>query len=99
MATRRTAVKDAADGAVLAGPVTSASGLVLLPEGTRLTLPLIRRLARTGVTEVTIVSGDDADAEGRAQLLDLLEERFQGHEQDEIMQEVKRIAALHIAGA
>lgn len=55
----RVAVGDAREGMVLARAVTSASGVVLVAEGTTLTQGLIATLERKGITHLDVY-GDDA---------------------------------------
>jgi hypothetical protein len=58
---KRTALKDAREGMVLAAPVFSPTGIVLVTEGALLTRTLIASLGRKGITHVDIEVGRRAE--------------------------------------
>lgn len=91
-------LSQAKPGDEVATPVMNDRGMVILPKGSRLSLPLIDRMMRMGVIDLT-VTGDDPNApppKTTDELLEELEERFEGQEGNPFMSEIKRIAREHI---
>jgi len=79
-------------------PVMNDRGMVILPKGAKISTPLIDRMMRMGVVEVTLV-GDDPNApppKTTDELLEELDARFEGVEGKAFMKEIKRIAREHI---
>jgi hypothetical protein len=74
-------------GQLLDRPVSNASGIVLVRAGTALTPPLIERLRDLGFTELPV---RDAGASGPSpEFVAAVELRFQGHEQNVLMMQIK----------
>jgi hypothetical protein len=91
-------LEEAKVGDEVAEPVKNDRGIVILPEGAKLTSSLITRLAKMGVREL-LVEGDDPNAPPPKTMDELLEEldfRFEGFEQNAMMSEIKRIAEQHV---
>lgn len=83
-------------GDVLAHRAATASGMVLLPAGTVLTVRHLARLADAGVQHVSLQrEGFDPDTEQLAQR-DAIEERFRGHDDDPLMQALKAIVIAQL---
>jgi len=92
---------EAKPGDEAAEPVRNERGMVILPKGARLTVALIDRLRKMGVTEVAL-EGHDPNApppKSRDELLAELDERFEGLEDKPLMAEIKRIAREHLMDA
>ena len=81
--TRTISVQEA-EGCVLAMPVTSPTGTILLPAGTELTARRISKLFALDVTSVAV-----SDAPPSARLVEV-EQLFAGHEDDDLMMALKR---------
>lgn len=95
---RTVLLSQAKPGDEVASPVMNDRGMVILPKGAKITQPLIDRMMRMGVVEVTL-AGDDPNApppKTTDELLEELEARFQGQEGKPFMAEIKRIAKEHI---
>ena len=95
---RNVLVNQAKPGDEVASPVMNDRGMVILPKGSRLTRPLIDRMMKMGVIDVTL-TGDDPNApppKSREELLADLEARFEGMEKSTTMMEIKRIARDHL---
>lgn len=88
---RRVDVRQLAPGNVVAAPVTSASGVVLVQAGTTLTDPLIARLLQLGIQSVLVVSDEPVDPEELARHTRAVEALFAGHESDPWMMALKYI--------
>ena len=91
-------LEEAKPGDEVARPVLNSRGIVILPEGAKLTPSLIARLGKMGVKEL-LVEGDDPNAPPPKTLDELLENldvRFEGMGQHGVMMEIKRIAQGHI---
>ena len=85
-------------GDEVASPVMNDHGMVILPQGTKLSMALIDRMMRMGVVEI-IVTGVDPNApppKTTEELLEELEARFEGHTGNAYMTEIKRIAREHL---
>jgi hypothetical protein len=85
-------------GQVVARPVTTGSGMVMVQSGAVLTAEIIGRLTDLGV-DVIWVDGVSADARPVSALLAELDERFVGHEDDALMMELKSVIAGCISQA
>ena len=91
-------LEEAKVGDEVAEPVKNDRGIVVLPEEAKLTSSLITRLAKMGVKEL-LVAGDDPNApppKTMGELLEALDFRFEGFEQNAMMAEIKRIAQQHL---
>ena len=89
---------EAKAGDEVAEPVMNERGVVILPKGAKLTQPLIDRMRRMDVTELT-VEGSDPNAPPPKtvdELLSELEDRFEGLEDSSLMMSIKRIARQHL---
>ena len=86
----RVALKDLAPGQVLAAPVASPTGVVLVQAGAELTASIIARLADLGVASV-VVAGSSLTASEVASRTAEVEARFAGHERDAWMMRLKLI--------
>jgi hypothetical protein len=95
---RRLYLSEAQAGDVVAEPVVNERGMVILPKGAELTVPVIGRLQKMNVTEVA-VEGEDPNApppKTLEELLEELDERFEGLEGIRVMAEIKEIAREHL---
>lgn len=96
---RRLYLSESQPGDVIAEPVVNDRGMVILPKGAELTAPVIRRLQQMNVTEVAI-EGDDPNApppKSLDELLEDLDERFEGLEHHRVMMEIKAIVRERLA--
>lgn len=89
---RRVTIDEAQPDQVVSRPVTSAAGVVFVQPGTVLTTELIGRLRNLAV-DALWVEGQDPNARPARELLEELDRRFAGHEQDRLMMELKAIVA------
>lgn len=92
---RRLPLTEIAAGSVVARPVLTGSGVVLVRPGTELTAELIARLDALHVDSVWL-EGASPDAKPVEQLLLELDERFTGHEQDALMMDLKAVVAARL---
>ena len=95
---RQIALDDAKPGDEVAQPVKNERGMVILPKGAKLSLPMIDKLRRLGVREL-VVEGDDPNAPPPKTLNELLKEldvRFEGLEQHKLMMVIKEVAREHL---
>ena len=95
---RRLYLSEAAPGDVIAEPVVNERGMVILPKGAELTPPVIGRLQKMNVTDI-VVEGDDPNApppKTLEELLQDLDDRFQGLDQHSVMMEIKAISREHL---
>lgn len=95
---RQIVLDDAKPGDEVAQPVKNERGMVILPKGAKLSLPMIDKLRRLGVREL-VVEGDDPNAPPPKTLNDLLKEldiRFEGLEQNPLMMGIKNTARDHL---
>ena len=90
-------VENAQVGQVLSEPLEDARGRVLLPRGAKLSAAVISRLRGWGIKGFNI-EGDDEDAASTEQLLEDLQFRFSGFEDDALMMQIKAFAQRHLAG-
>lgn len=79
-------------GEVVARPVVTPSGVVLMQPGAVLTADLVGRLHQLGV-EAVWLQGTGVDAEQVEKDLTALDRRFENHQQDPLMMELKAIVA------
>ena len=95
---RRIYLSEAAPGDVVAEPVVNERGMVILPKGAELTAPVISRLQKMNVTDI-VVEGDDPNApppKSLEELLQDLDDRFEGLDQNPVMMQIKAIARDHL---
>lgn len=92
---KKLSILEAKAGDVVARPVSTASGVVLVRPGTALTGELLGRLESLGIDTVC-VEGPSADARPLDEILQALEERFAGHEQNALMMELKAVVAARL---
>ena len=95
---RSVLLDQAKPGEEVAEPVKNDRGMVILPEGAKLTPALIDRLRKMGVVEV-MVEGEDPNAPPPKSLDELLEDlkvRFEGQEDNPLMMQIKKIARQHL---
>jgi len=77
-------------GQVVARPVATSSGMVMVQPGAELTGEIIDRLANLGVDTVW-VEGTSENAKPLDVLVAEIDRRFKGHEQDPLMMALKAI--------
>ncbi|MEE2754906.1 MAG: hypothetical protein VX910_13050 [Candidatus Latescibacterota bacterium] len=91
---RRLCLSNAHPGDVIAETVVNDRGMVILPKGAELTVPVIGRLQKMSITAITI------EGEGlKVPLLKTLEgldARFEGLEDVHLMMAIKTIAREHL---
>jgi hypothetical protein len=95
---RQIFLEDAEAGDEVAEPVQNERGMVILPKGTKLSVPTIAKLRRMGVREV-VVEGDDPNAPPPKTLDELLEDlevQFEDLENNKLMMAIKKIAREHM---
>jgi hypothetical protein len=82
-------------GQVVARPVATSNGMVMVQSGAVLTVEIIDRLLNLGV-DVVWLEGAAADARPVEALLADLDRRFAGHEHDALMMELKNLVTNRI---
>jgi len=83
--------------ATLASHLKNSTGAIILRRGAKLSEGMLNRLRRMGVEILDIDSVDSSELlEERKTLLEALEVRFSGTEENPLLQELKRIATGHI---
>jgi len=95
---RQIFLEDAKPGDEVAEPVKNDRGMVILPKGAKLSVAMIAKMRRMGVREV-VVEGDDPNApppKTREELLEDLEFRFEGLEENMQMMSIKKTAREHL---
>lgn len=95
---RQIFLEDAKPGDEVAQPVKNERGMVILPKGAKLSVPMIDKMRRMGVREV-IVEGDDPNAPPPKTLEELLADldfRFEGLEDNKLMMTIKKTAREHL---
>ena len=92
---RKISADKAQVGDVLAEPLTTGQGRVLLPKGAKLSAAVLSRLDGWGVSSLS-VEGEDVDTTGAGELLEDLEFRFADLEDDPLMMQIKEIARGHL---
>lgn len=104
---KRALLEDAKPGMVLAKPVTSLAGQLIVPAGTSLDASLIARLRDLGVTSIHVENrpGEEGDpAKSLAELEQALDHRFRRVEGDADLTRMKetirrQLRAMHRATA
>ena len=81
----------------IAQAIYNENGRVLLPVGARLSEAVLSRLNGWGVDRVTVQGEEDPSGESTNSLLDALEHRFAGHEEDPLMMRIKDAALGHLS--
>lgn len=94
---RHVAVGEAQVGDRIAEAIYNENGRVLLPVGARLSEAVLSRLNGWGVDRVAVQREEDPADEGTNSLLDALEHRFAGHEEDPLMMRIKGAARRHLS--
>jgi hypothetical protein len=89
---KKVKLTDIEPGAVVARPVSTQGGQVMVQARTVLTAEIIGRLANLNVDDVW-VEGASPDAKAAEVLLAELDERFAVHEADPLMMDLKGIIA------
>jgi hypothetical protein len=92
MAMRKISLEEAQPGQMVTRPISSAAGVVLVQPGTALTPELLNRLRNLSIDTIW-VEGLDPNAKPVEQVLQELDQRFAGHENDRLMMELKEIIA------
>ena len=95
---RQIFLEDATPGDEVAEPVKNDRGMVILPKGAKLSVPMIAKMRRMGVREV-VVEGDDPNAPPPKTLDELLadlEFQFEGLEDNKLMMAIKKTAREHL---
>jgi len=95
---RQVFLEDATPGDEVAEPVKNDRGMVILPKGAKLSVPMIAKMRRMGVREV-MVEGDDPGAPPPKTLDELLadlEFQFEGLEDNKLMMAIKKTAREHL---
>jgi len=89
---KKTSIDSARPGDLVARPVVSASGVILVAAGAVLRAEMISRLRELGIERLW-VEGEAEDAKTPEQMAAELDRRFLGHEHDPLMAELKAIVA------
>ena len=95
---RQIFLDEAKPGDEVAQPVRNERGMVILPKGAKLSAPMIAKMRRMGVGEL-VVEGDDPNApppKTLEELLDDLDVRFEGLDNNRLMMTIKKIARDHL---
>ncbi|HIG57037.1 MAG TPA: hypothetical protein EYG11_03690 [Candidatus Latescibacteria bacterium] len=96
---RQIPVEEAEVGDIIAEPIQDQSGRVLLPAGAKLSPAVLARLKGWGVFTLNIEGEEQEGGRSKAVLVDKLDQRFAGLEDDEIMMQIKEIARGHLSGS
>jgi hypothetical protein len=89
---KKLSITDVEAGQVVARPVATSSGLVMVQPGAELTPEIISRLSDLGIDTVW-VEGVSEDAKPIETLLAELDRRFTGHDGDPLMMALKAVVA------
>ena len=92
---RKLSIGDIAPGGIAARPVTASAGVVLVQPGTKLTAEILSRLKALGIEEVWL-EGPAAVGRPTAEILAEVEQRFSGHEDDELMMQLKAVVVARV---
>jgi hypothetical protein len=93
---KKLALSEVAPGAVVARPVITSGGVILVQPGTVLTAEVLARLEDLRI-ETVCVEGASADAKPVEALLLEMDRRFAGHEDDRLMMALKAVVAGRVA--
>lgn len=90
-------ISEVTAGSVLAADLKSTSGSLILKHSTVLSAGMIARLKKMGIVTVLVEVADAQEllAERKA-LLAAIEQRFSGTEGNLYLQELRRLAVMHI---
>ncbi len=94
---KRVAITDAQPGDIVARPVSTTSGVVLVRPGTQLSAELVARLEGLGIDAIYL-EGASPDAPPLDDLLAALDRRFAAHEGNQLMMELKAVVAARLSG-
>jgi hypothetical protein len=92
---KRVSIPDAQAGEIVARPVVTSNGVVLVQPGTPLSAELLARLDDLGIDTICL-EGPSPDAKPLDEILQALEQRFAGHEQNTLMMELKALVAARL---
>lgn len=92
---KRISILEAKAGDVVARPVATASGVVLVRPGTVLTGELLARLEDLNI-DALCVEGPSPDARPLDEMLQAIERRFAGHEQNALMMDLKAVVVARL---
>lgn len=93
---RRVAIGEVQPGDIVARPVATTSGVVLVRPGTPLSVELVSRLEGLGIDAIYL-EGPSPDAPPLDDLLAALDRRFAGHESSPLMMELKAVVAARLS--
>ena len=94
---RHIPVGEAQVGDRIAEAIYNENGRVLLPVGACLSEAVLSRLNGWGVDRITVQGEEDPSGERTNSMLDALEHRFAGHEEDPLMMRIKDAALGHLS--
>jgi hypothetical protein len=86
-------------GTPLAEPLLNTEGSLILNRGTLLTESILNRLRRIGIETLSISTDPHTLEKENQELLNAVEERFKGMENNPFLQELKRLALEHLCPA
>jgi hypothetical protein len=89
---KKVQIIEARPGDVIARPVATASGMVMVQPGAVLTSEIVERLVNLGI-DVVWLEGLAADAKPLETVLAELDQRFDGHSGDPLMMELKAVVS------
>jgi hypothetical protein len=89
---KRVPITEVEAGHVVARPVATSSGMIMVQPGAALTPEIISRLVDLGIDAIW-VEGVSADAKPMDAVLAELDQRFAGHANDSLMMELKAVIA------
>ncbi len=92
---KRVAIGEVQAGDVVARPVVTTSGVVLVRPGTQLSAELLARLEDLHIDAIYL-EGQSADAPPVDELLAALDRRFAAHEGNGLMMELKAVVAARL---
>lgn len=96
---RQIPVEEAEVGDVVAEPLADQNGRVLLPAGAKLSQAVLSRLKGWGIFTLNIEGEEHEGAKSKEELVDELDHRFAGLEDDPLMMQIKEIARGHLGGS
>jgi hypothetical protein len=92
---RRIAIEDLEVGMVVAKPILNDGGMVMLSEGTPLTVGLISRLVKMEIAYI-FIEGEEPGAKSREERLSDLDLRFKMTENEKYMNVIKNAIKTRI---
>ena len=93
---KKVSIDEAEAGEIVARPVVTTGGVVLVRPGTQVSAELLARLDALGIDTICL-EGPSPDAKPLDELMQALERRFAGHEQNPLMMELKAVVAARLA--